>query len=48
MIYADIGRLFVRDGQTGGISGVLSLEATAKARSGSCQACIVSRLSIGE
>lgn len=48
MIYEDIGRLFVRDGRTGLVSGVLSLAATAKARSGSCQACIVSRLSIGE
>ncbi len=48
MIFANLSRLFVRDAQTGKISGVLNLAATARARSGSCQACIVSRLSLGE
>lgn len=48
MIFADVGRLFVQDGQSGNIIGVLSLADTAKARSGSCQACIVSRISLKE
>ena len=44
MIFADISRLFVHDEKTLAIIGVLSLADTAKARSGSCQACIVSRI----
>jgi len=46
MIFADVGRLFVRDEKNSAIMGVLNLADTAKARSGSCQACIVSRITI--
>lgn len=46
MIFSDISRLFVyREKQTT-IIGVLTLADTVKARSGSCQACIVSRISM--
>ncbi len=48
MILADVGRLFVRDEQSEAIVGVLRLADTARARSGSCQACIVSRISLNE
>lgn len=44
MIFADVDRLFVcgSDGDT--ISGILTLTDTARARSGSCQACTASRV----
>lgn len=46
MIFSDISRLFVyREKQTA-IVGVLTLVDTVKARSGSCRACIVSRISV--
>lgn len=48
MIFSDISRLFVyREKQTA-IIGVLTLADTVKARSGSCRACIVSRISVGD
>lgn len=44
MIFAEIGRLFVTDGENGRITGVLSLSDAARARSGSCEACSSSRI----
>lgn len=46
MIFSDISRLFVHGESTDDIIGVLSLADAAKARAGSCQACIVSRISV--
>ena len=46
MIFTDVHRLFVKDSGTGGYSGVFSLTDAARNRSGSCQACITSRIEI--
>lgn len=46
MIFSDIHRLFVRNRDTGEIGGVFSLADAARCRSGSCQACISSRITI--
>ena len=46
MIFTDVHRLFVRDSGTGEYSGVFSLTDAARNRSGSCQACITSRIEI--
>lgn len=48
MIVEDIHRLFVREGNTGDIRGVLSLSDSARGRSGSCHACISSRIKIDD
>ena len=46
MIFSDVHRLFVEDSQTGNFSGVFSLTDAARNRSGSCLACISSRIKI--
>ncbi len=48
MIYAEIQRLFVSHPDTGQIVGVLSLSDAARLRSGSCQACVSSRIKVEE
>ncbi len=46
MILEDLHRLFVVKGENQVVSGVISLTDAARMRSGSCHACIVSRLQI--
>jgi len=46
MIYADLHRIFVYKDQPQSLVGVLSLSDAARFRSGSCRACLVSRIKI--
>ena len=46
MIFSDIHRLFVITGEKEDIAGVFSLTDAARCRSGSCHACISSRITI--
>jgi signal-transduction protein with cAMP-binding, CBS, and nucleotidyltransferase domain len=46
MIFWDIHRLFVAKGEAQEIVGVLSLSDAARFRSGTCRACLVSRISV--
>ncbi len=46
MVIADIHRLFVHEGDTTNIIGVLSLSDAARGRSGSCHACVSSRIKV--
>jgi CBS domain-containing protein len=46
MIFWDIHRLFVAKGEPRQIVGVLSLSDAARFRSGTCRACLVSRISV--
>lgn len=46
MIIADIHRLFIHEGETSNIVGVLSLSDAARVRSGSCYACVSSRIKV--
>lgn len=46
MIFTDVHRLFVRDSGAAGYSGVFSLTDAARNRSGSCRACITSRIEL--
>jgi len=46
MIFSDIHRLFVCKGDPGEIVGVLSLSDAARFRSGTCRACLVSRIAV--
>lgn len=46
MILTDIHRLFVHEGNTDRIIGVLSLSDAARGRSGSCHGCVSSRIKI--
>lgn len=46
MVMADIHRLFVHEGETSNIIGVLSLSDAARVRSGSCYACVSSRIKV--
>jgi CBS domain-containing protein len=46
MILTDIHRLFVHEGNTDTIVGVLSLSDAARGRSGSCHGCISSRIKV--
>jgi CBS domain-containing protein len=46
MIYTDVHRLFVHDSCSEHYRGVFSLTDAARNRSGSCQACITSRIKI--
>lgn len=46
MIFSDVHRLFVKDPDDERIIGVFSLTDAAMNRSGSCQACVVSRIQI--
>jgi CBS domain-containing protein len=47
MIFADIHRLFVYKGDPRHLVGVFSLSDAARIRSGTCRACVVSRIKIG-
>ena len=46
MTMADIHRLFVHEGEMNNIVGVLSLTDAARVRSGSCYACVSSRIKV--
>ena len=46
MIFSDVGRLYVYREDKTAIVGLLTLADTVKARSGSCKACTVSRISV--
>jgi CBS domain-containing protein len=46
MIFSDIHRLFVCKGDSQEIVGVLSLSDAARFRSGTCRACLVSRIAV--
>ena len=46
MIVEDIHRLFVHEGSTNTLVGVLSLSDAARGRSGSCHGCVSSRIKI--
>ncbi len=46
MIFSDVHRLFVKDSDSDQIIGVFSLTDAAMNRSGSCQACVASRIQI--
>lgn len=46
MIFSDIHRLFVKNKNTETIEGVFSLTDAARCRSGSCHACISSRITL--
>lgn len=46
MIFSDVHRLFVKDPTSQDFSGVFSLTDAARAKSGSCQACISSRIEV--
>mgnify|MGYP006304013069 CR=1 FL=1 len=46
MIFTDIHRLFVRETGTGDLVGVFSLSDAARIRSGSCHACVSSRITV--
>lgn len=48
MIIADIHRLFIHEGETSNIVGVLSLSDAARIRSGSCYGCVSSRIKVEE
>ena len=44
MLLGDMGRIFVREGDSPAIVGVLSLSDAANHRSGTCRACVSSRM----
>ena len=46
MIYTDVHRLFVYRANSNDIVGVISLSDAARARSGSCHACVSSRIKV--
>jgi len=46
MIIADVHRLFVYQDSSAKLVGVLSLSDVARFRSGTCRACLVSRIKI--
>ncbi len=48
MIYSDIHRIFVFKGDSRNIVGTLSLSDAARVRSGSCRACVSSRIRLEE
>ncbi|MCU0574431.1 MAG: CBS domain-containing protein [Syntrophobacteraceae bacterium] len=48
MVYSDIHRIFVFKGDPPNIVGTLSLSDAARVRSGSCRACIPSRIRVEE
>jgi predicted transcriptional regulator len=45
MVFSDVHRIFVYDGREDRVVGVLSLSDVARLRSGTCRACISSRIS---
>ena len=46
MIFSDVHRLFVHQSKPSSIVGVISLSDAARIRSGSCHACISSRIKL--
>jgi CBS domain-containing protein len=48
MIFSEVHRLFVHQGNPENIVGVLSLSDAARLRSGSCQACVSSRIKVDD
>jgi predicted transcriptional regulator len=48
MIFTDVHRLFVYKNDPQNITGVLSLSDAARIRSGSCHACLSSRIKVDE
>jgi CBS domain-containing protein len=48
LIFSDVHRCFVHHAHPGNIVGVLSLSDAARVRSGSCRACLSSRIEIGK
>ena len=46
MIFTDLHRLFVTDAGSGDINGVFTLTDAARNKSGSCHACISSRITV--
>ena len=46
MIFADVHRLFVHQDDPQNIVGVFSLSDAARVRSGSCHACLSSRIKV--
>ncbi len=44
MLLGDMGRIFVREDDSGVVVGVLSLSDAANYRSGTCRACVSSRM----
>jgi len=46
LIFADLHRIFVYKDRPQDLVGVLSLSDAARFRSGSCRACLVSRIKI--
>ena len=46
MIFGDVQRLFIHRGDSDHVVGVLSLSDTARIRSGSCHACVSSRIKL--
>ncbi|MDK9706415.1 MAG: hypothetical protein OEL83_05135 [Desulforhopalus sp.] len=46
MIVSDIHRLFVHEGNSQDLVGVLSLTDAARGRSGSCHGCVSSRIKV--
>jgi CBS domain-containing protein len=46
MIFSDLHRLFVYGGSPGNLVGVLSLSDVARFRSGTCRACLASRIRV--
>ncbi|WP_373498415.1 cyclic nucleotide-binding/CBS domain-containing protein [Desulfococcus sp.] len=47
LIFSQVHRIFVFRDDPSGITGVLSLSDAARVRSGSCQACVSSRITVG-
>lgn len=47
MIFSDIHRLFISKGSLSNLVGVFSLSDAARIRSGTCRACVTSRIKIG-
>jgi CBS domain-containing protein len=47
MIFSDIHRLFIFKGSPSNLVGVFSLSDAARIRSGTCRACVTSRIEIG-
>lgn len=48
MIFSDVHRIFIYDGKPDNIVGVLSFTDAARVRSGSCRACLTTRIKIGD
>jgi len=44
MVFSEVRRVFVHDGDPGEVKGVFSLSDAVRVRSGSCRACVASRI----